>query len=68
MMGGGINGGQVHGTWPTLDPAALDDGDLAATTDYRNVLGELLVKRCGVSASDSTIFPGNTYAPIGVAH
>ena len=39
-----------------LAPAALDDGDLAATTDYRNLIGELLVKRCGSSAT--SVFPG----------
>jgi uncharacterized protein (DUF1501 family) len=59
LLGGGIKGGQVHGTWPGLAPEDLVDGDLAATTDYRTVLAELLEKRCGASASDvSTIFPG----------
>ena len=37
------------------------DGDLAATTDYRNLLAELLEKRCGANPSDiSGIFPGIT--------
>jgi uncharacterized protein (DUF1501 family) len=59
LMGGGIKGGAVHGTWPTLAPAALVDGDLAATTDYRTILAELLEKRCRASNSDVTsIFPG----------
>ena len=39
LLGGGIVGGKVHGTWPGLADAALDDGDLAATTDYRNLIG-----------------------------
>lgn len=66
MLGGGIVGGQVHGRWPGLEPAALVDGDLAGTTDYRSVLGEILTKRCGVDSLDQ-VFPGLSAAPIGVA-
>ena len=29
LLGGGLVGGQVHGKWPGLAPAALDNGDLA---------------------------------------
>ena len=50
LLGGGIVGGTVHGTWPGLSDAALDDGDLAATTDYRNLIGEIMIKRCGASS------------------
>ena len=50
LLGGGVNGGQVHGNWPGLDPGGLVDGDLPATTDYRVVLAELLERRCAVSA------------------
>jgi uncharacterized protein (DUF1501 family) len=57
LLGGGVDGGKVHGTWPTLAPAALDDGDLAGTTDYRWLLAEALEKRCGASGL-STVFPG----------
>ena len=56
MMGGGVKGGQVHGSWPGLAPNQLIDGDLNATTDYRVVLAEILEKRCG-AASVSGIFP-----------
>ena len=35
LLGGGVRGGAVHGTWPGLAPADLVDGDLDATTDYR---------------------------------
>jgi len=67
VMGGGTAGGRVHGRWPGLSPAALDHGDLAGTTDYRNVLGELLVKRCGVpQASLGQVFPGLTPSFPGV--
>ncbi|GAB7193197.1 DUF1501 domain-containing protein [Kineococcus sp. NUM-3379] len=61
LLGGGLNGGKVHGTWPGLTDAALDNGDLRGTTDYRNVLAEILVKRTGLSTSKlPEVFPGLT--------
>jgi uncharacterized protein (DUF1501 family) len=67
VLGGGLRGGKVHGNWPGLAPAALDDGDLAGTTDYRDVLVELLVKRQHLSASAAAaVFPGLTPTPVGV--
>jgi uncharacterized protein (DUF1501 family) len=57
LLGGGVKGGQVHGTWPSLAPGALVDGDLAATTDYRAILAEILEKRCG-AGSVTDVFPG----------
>jgi len=68
LMGGGIVGGTVHGTWPGLSATALDHGDLAGTTDYRSLLGELLVKRTGLATSAlPQIFPGFTPQTLGVA-
>lgn len=67
MLGGGVRGGIVHGQWPGLTPAALDDGDLAGTTDYRDVLGEVLMRRCGAS-SLATVFPGLTHKPLGLVN
>jgi uncharacterized protein (DUF1501 family) len=64
MLGGGVRGGRVHGQWPGLAADELVDGDLASTTDYRNVLAELLEKRCG-AGSMSTIFPGITSDRVG---
>ncbi|WP_067501017.1 DUF1501 domain-containing protein [Actinoplanes sp. TFC3] len=66
LMGGGIKGGTVYSKWPTLAPAALADGDLAATTDYRSVIGEILQKRCGFGALDE-VFPGVTPSSFGLA-
>ena len=67
MLGGGIVGGKVHGTWLGLADAVLDQGDVPATSDYRNLLGELLIKRCG-AATVSDVFPGLAYSPVGIAH
>lgn len=66
LMGGGVRGGKVYGTWPGLAPAALVAGDLAATTDYRMVLGEILQKRCGLGALDA-VFPGVAPSSFGLA-
>ena len=65
IAGGSVEGGKVYGTWPTLASDRLDDGDLAVTTDYRQILAEVLTKRCGI-ASVATVFPGFTPAPLGL--
>jgi uncharacterized protein (DUF1501 family) len=58
LMGGNVTGGRVHGDWPGLaDGQLVGPGDLAVTTDYRDVLGEVCVKRLGNPAL-SEIFPG----------
>ncbi len=56
-LGGGVVGGQVHGRWPGLGSGSLDDGAVAGVTDYRDVIGEVLQKRCG-AGSLSDVFPG----------
>jgi uncharacterized protein (DUF1501 family) len=65
VLGGGVNGGQVYGSWPTLAPDQLDDGDLRITTDYRHVLGELCQRRLHNPALDQ-VFPGFAVTPLGV--
>jgi uncharacterized protein (DUF1501 family) len=65
VIGGGVNGGKVYGSWPGLADADLDDGDLAATTDYRALLAEILTKRCG-QPGISTVFPGLADGPLGI--
>jgi uncharacterized protein (DUF1501 family) len=66
LMGGGVRGGKVYGQWPGLDPSALVAGDLAATTDYRMVIGEILQKRCGFGALDA-VFPAVPPSSFGLA-
>jgi uncharacterized protein (DUF1501 family) len=57
-MGGGIQGGKALGKWPGLEPEQLFEGrDLAVTTDFRDVLGELVAKHLGNRKLDS-VFPG----------
>jgi len=58
VMGGDVRGGQVYGKWPGLNDHQLNDGrDLALTTDFRSVLGEVLTKHIGV-ADLKPVFPG----------
>jgi uncharacterized protein (DUF1501 family) len=66
LMGGGVRGGKVYGRWPSLAPGALVDGDLAATTDYRAVIGEILQQRCGFG-SLADVFPSITPSSFGLA-
>ncbi|HUS07643.1 MAG TPA: DUF1501 domain-containing protein [Bryobacteraceae bacterium] len=57
VMGGGVRGGKVYGEWPGLAQEQLYEGcDLNLTTDFRDVLGELVTQHLG--ASDVTrVFP-----------
>ena len=64
-LGGGVRGGRVAGSWPGLSEAALDDGNLRVTTDYRDLLWETLAAR--FSATDpASVFPGLAHRPVGV--
>jgi uncharacterized protein (DUF1501 family) len=58
LAGGPVKGGKVYGTWPGLAPEQLHEGrDLALTTDFRDVLSEIL--RSHMAAKDvERIFPG----------
>jgi len=57
-FGGGIRGGKVYGEWPGLEPEQLyEQRDLQLTTDFRDVLGELVVRHLGNSRVTS-VFPG----------
>ncbi|MEQ1895107.1 MAG: DUF1501 domain-containing protein, partial [Planctomycetota bacterium] len=61
VMGHRVNGGQVYADWPGLTEDDLDNGDLQITTDYRDIVGEVLQEVLGVP-NLATIFPG--YTPV----
>jgi uncharacterized protein (DUF1501 family) len=66
VIGGSVKGGKVLGKWPGLEREQLNEGrDLALTTDFRSVFGEVVRKHLGASALDR-IFPGFTPAEIGI--
>ena len=61
VMGGEVKGGRVYGQWPGLERDQLfENRDLALTTDFRDVLGELVAKHLG-NPQVNGVFPG--YSP-----
>ncbi|MCA0201421.1 MAG: hypothetical protein LCH56_11370, partial [Proteobacteria bacterium] len=57
--------GRIYGEWPGLRPADLRDGDVRVTTDVRQVLQEILVKRRGED-NLKAVFPSLAYRPRGL--
>ena len=58
VLGGRVRGGKVYGRWPGLADHQLNEGrDLAVTTDFRAVLGEVVSKSIGASNYEM-VFPG----------
>ena len=51
-------GRQGYGEWPGLEPEQLyEERDLDLTTDFRDVLGELVTRQLG-NRNMTTVFPG----------
>jgi uncharacterized protein (DUF1501 family) len=65
VAGAGVKGGRYYGSWPGLGTESVIDGDLKVTTDYRNVLGEVIGKRFP-DRSIPALFPDLEIAPVGV--
>ena len=58
IVGNSVHGGKVHGEWPGLKNEQLYEGrDLALTTDFRDVFGEIAQKHLGATNLKS-VFPG----------
>ena len=63
VVGGGVRGGHVYGRWPGLSPEHRFEGrDLAVTTDFRDVFGEVVTRHMGV-ADARPVFPGYALSP-----
>ena len=66
ILGGAVQGGKVYGRWPGLAREQLyESRDLALTSDFRDVLGELVVRHLGNAEIDA-IFPGHTPKFLGL--
>jgi uncharacterized protein (DUF1501 family) len=62
-MGGGVRGGKVYGDWPGLAREQLYEArDLNLTTDFRDVLGELVSRHLG-NPKPEAVFPGYSGGP-----
>ena len=58
VVGNSVRGGKVYGDWPGLKSDQLYEGrDLALTTDFRDVFGEITCQHLG-TANPKTNFPG----------
>jgi len=58
VMGGDVKGGKVYTRWPGMNDGQLyQDRDLAVTTDYRSVLGEIMTQHMG-DRDLKAVFPG----------
>jgi len=66
VLGGGVQGGKVHGDWHGLNPEVLEKrgilggyGDLPVWNNYRNVLAPVLARHGAKSGPGglSTVFP-----------
>jgi uncharacterized protein (DUF1501 family) len=63
VIGGGVRGGHVYGKWPGLSAEKRYDGrDLAVTTDFRDVFGEIVTRHLGLTDARA-IFPGYASSP-----
>jgi uncharacterized protein (DUF1501 family) len=63
VVGGAVRGGRVYGQWPGLKDEQLYEGrDLALTTDFRDVFGEVASKHLG-STDLKRVFPGYDASP-----
>src|SRR4051812_17656929 len=58
VLGNSVRGGKVYGQWPGLKSDQLyEERDLALTTDFRDVFGEIARRHLG-TANLQTVFPG----------
>ncbi|MGA3131339.1 MAG: DUF1501 domain-containing protein [Terracidiphilus sp.] len=58
VLGANVKGGKVYGRWPGLENEQLNEGrDLALTTDFRQVLGEVVTQTLSAENLE-TVFPG----------
>lgn len=65
VMNEDVTGAPVHAIWPGLNPDFLANGDLEITTDYRDVLGDILSSR--TPRTDlAHVFPGHHYNPVDI--
>jgi uncharacterized protein (DUF1501 family) len=63
VMGGPVQGGKVYGKWPGLaDHQLYEKRDLAVTTDFRAVLGEVVSNHLG-NKDIIKVFPGYEGGP-----
>ena len=65
VIGGGVKGGEAYGRWPGLRSNDRFEGrDLAITTDFRDVFGEIVMRHLGATEMTAArVFPGYGVKP-----
>ena len=65
LIGGNVKGGEVYGRWPGLaTEQRFEARDLAVTTDFRDVFGEVVIRHLGASEQlAGKVFPGYGVKP-----
>ena len=75
VLGGGVQGGRMHGVWHGLNPDVLEKrgllegyGDLPVWNNYRNVLAPVLTRHGAVAGSGglSAVFPDFALEPFSL--
>jgi uncharacterized protein (DUF1501 family) len=66
LLGGGLTGSGVFGTWLPLLAGILDNGDVPGLNSPFSVLGEVIQKRMNVGLFNN-VFPGQLILPMGIA-
>ena len=62
VLGNSVRGGKVYGKWPGLESDQLYEGrDLALTTDFRDVFGEIASRHLG-NTNLKSVLPGYSLA------
>ncbi|MBN9089465.1 MAG: DUF1501 domain-containing protein [Reyranella sp.] len=62
-----LSGGRIHGDWPGLASAKLDNAvDLALTTDIRSILAELMTGPLATPGAVAAAFPRFTPKKVGL--
>ena len=61
-IGAGVRGSRFYGNFPQLQNTL--DADITVTTDYRDVLADVVAARFP-AASTASVFPGFTRNPVG---
>ena len=65
LLGGSVKGGEIYGKWPGLAQEQRFEGrDLAITTDFRDVFGEVVMRHLGANdTAAAKVFPGYGVKP-----
>ncbi|MCG8920642.1 DUF1501 domain-containing protein [Actinokineospora sp. PR83] len=66
LLGGGLRPRTIAGAWDGLAENVQDHGDVPGSNDHRDLLGELVTRRLGLTEANlAKVFPGHDYRRLG---